>query len=664
MSHEPPGEFTASQNRRGMGSSGSRPREGLPSLFEVLGARPARAEEAPATVAMDAFSLAFAADVALAAGSIGILWLVNLKFASTTLLYPLALLCGSGCALGTTSALVHLTANPADQGLARELTVTGLIATSLLVPAFAHLLTLYPRRVTHPLVPSVVGLLYVMGLAHAALAPTRLVVSGFGESHGEPVAVLSPTQAFLVAPSSVFLSAAVAWLAYLVLRGRSDAERSNARLFLIAVVPAVVLVAALPPMGWPARHPTLPSVETLAFGWAILFVGGAIYRGWWRPPVPQGLQLVLDASTDAILILDGDGNVSTANQAARDLAGPRAERIDGVPFIEALPAECQEKAAADLLTMSAMGVVRGRIDRNTHEIRGPNPTSRSFMVSLVPVGEGDRGGVRGALVMVRDETDRIALADATARLANLQDLVIRILGHDVKTPIAVIQGYAELAQMRLQGAVDEKGSGEVRRHLEHILEAVTTSQIILSNARAISRLAAGPGAKVEFGALDITRMARQAATTMQPLAHAKGVTLSVDAAPDIYARAPKGFESVFMNLLSNAVKYTPPGGEVDLALRMEDGRAVVRVSDTGPGIDPDQRDRLFAKFERLDADAGKIEGQGLGLSIVASFVDLVGGHVRVEERADGRPGAVFTVEVLASEGNPAPAATSSSPAGS
>ncbi|MGH7339203.1 MAG: sensor histidine kinase, partial [Candidatus Rokuibacteriota bacterium] len=330
----------------------------------------------------------------------------------------------------------------------------------------------------------------------------------------------------------------------------------------------------------------------------------------------------------------------------------------------ALPPELTEAGRADLLTMDAMGVLRGRIDRNTHELKGKEAGARSFIVSVLPIGSGPSGGARGAFVVIRDETDRIALADATARLAHLQDLVIRVLGHDVKTPIAVIQGYAELAGMRLKGALDEKGSEEVRRHMDHILEAVTTSQIILANARAISRLAAGPGAKVEFGALDITRMARQAVAVMQPLAHAKGVGISVEAGPNIFARAPKGFESVFMNLLSNGVKYTPPGGSVDLTLRLEDGWAIIRVADTGPGIDPDQRAKLFKRFERLDADQGKIEGQGLGLSIVASFVDLVGGRVRFEERKDGRPGSVFVVEMLASEANAPALATSSSQAGS
>lgn len=616
-------------------------------------------------MAMDPFSLSFLADVALGAGALGILWLVYLKFRETSILIPLAVLCGSGSAMGFVSAAIHVSTAVGDIGFAEQLTITGLIVSSMLLPAFAHVLTLYPREVLHPAARWGVGVLYVMGLTHAALAPTNLVTSPQFDysSSGEPIALPAATEPLLLAPAYVFLVAAIAWLLYITLRSRTDDERRNAGMLLAAVVPAAVFIAVLPSAGWPMRDLTFPTVETMAFGWGILVAGAAIYRGWWRPPVPQSLRPILDASTDAILIVDENARVTTANESARDLADLGDRRVEGMPLLEALPTELREKEA-ELLTMSIMGVLRGRIDHNTHQIKGEGPTDRSFTVSVLPVGEGEGGAARGALIMVRDETSRIALADATARLANLQDLVIRVMGHDVKTPIAVIQGYAELARGRTEGGMDAKDAEEVRRYMEKVLEAVTSSQLILANARAISRLSSGPGTGVAFEDLDLSRMARQAGEIMGPLAASKGIHLRVEAAPGLFARAPKGFESVFTNLLSNAVKYTPPGGSVDLTLALEDGRAVTRVSDTGPGIPPESRAKLFSKFERLDADKGKIEGQGLGLSIVGSFVDLVGGHVRVEDRADGKSGAVFVVELLARQAPQPAGPTSSSRAGS
>jgi signal transduction histidine kinase len=116
-------------------------------------------------------------------------------------------------------------------------------------------------------------------------------------------------------------------------------------------------------------------------------------------------------------------------------------------------------------------------------------------------------------------------------------------------------------------------------------------------------------------------------------------------AEGVLTRTAPGFDSVPRNLLDNAIKYSPPGGRITVALSAEGDRARLTVSDTGEGIPPEKVDRLFRKFERLGAEKGAQEGHGLGLSIVAKLVELSAGTVHVEDRTDGRPGAVFRVEV-------------------
>ncbi len=612
-----------------------------------------------------ALGLDYIADVALAAGSLGVLRLVYRRFAGADILFPLAVLFGSGCAVGIMRALINVAIDLNEPELAQGFVRAALVAGVFFVPAFVHVVTLYPRQIHHPVAKVATVTLYVLAIAYALLVPTRIIVQGFDTTNNIPVVTLAPYELVLSAPTYTVMGLAVAWMAYLAVRAESFSEKRDARALLLASLPPTFFFFFLPILGYPAHNSNYPSPLIIAFGWGILFAGLAIYRGWFRPPVPQGLQTILDASTDAILILDEHGRVSTANLAARDLGSREGVRLEGLMLADALPHELREKESSDLLTMSAMGVLRGRIDRNTHEFHSRDVSSRSFIVSVLPVGVTGAGPARGALVLLREETSRIALEDATRQMARLQDLVIRVLGHDVKTPLAVIQGYAELARSQVSGPVDEKGSAVLRNYLERILEAVTSSHLILSNARAISRLAPVSGTVVELGDVDVSRMAQQAASVMQPLAKAKGLTLRADVDPSVRVRAPKGFDSVFMNLISNAIKYTPPGGEVVLTLSVKDKRVVVRVSDTGPGIEPENREHLFARFERLDADKGGIEGQGLGLSIVSSFVDLVGGQVRVEDRPDGRSGAVFVVEMLANGEQPAPAAkdtaTSSSP---
>ena len=102
---------------------------------------------------------------------------------------------------------------------------------------------------------------------------------------------------------------------------------------------------------------------------------------------------------------------------------------------------------------------------------------------------------------------------------------------------------------------------------------------------------------------------------------------------------------IVSNLLSNALKFTPPGGEVEVRLRGPGQRAVLTVSDTGPGIPPDVLPHVFERFRQADSSTTREHGGlGLGLAIVKHLVELHGGTVRAENGAGGR-GARFTVEL-------------------
>ena len=100
------------------------------------------------------------------------------------------------------------------------------------------------------------------------------------------------------------------------------------------------------------------------------------------------------------------------------------------------------------------------------------------------------------------------------------------------------------------------------------------------------------------------------------------------------------------NLLSNAVKYTPEGGHITVQLRVEDGQAVFRISDTGIGIPPAQLPALFTKYHRVPGEATVgIYGTGLGLLIVKEIAEAHGGTVRAESEGVRRKGATFIVSI-------------------
>jgi two-component system sensor histidine kinase KdpD len=107
---------------------------------------------------------------------------------------------------------------------------------------------------------------------------------------------------------------------------------------------------------------------------------------------------------------------------------------------------------------------------------------------------------------------------------------------------------------------------------------------------------------------------------------------------------PVLFEQVLFNLIDNAAKYAPPGTTITLRARREGGVVKMQVLDEGPGLPPEDRERIFDKFYRVRSGDKQRAGTGLGLSIARGFLEAMGGTITATNRSD-RSGAVFTLTV-------------------
>jgi signal transduction histidine kinase len=118
---------------------------------------------------------------------------------------------------------------------------------------------------------------------------------------------------------------------------------------------------------------------------------------------------------------------------------------------------------------------------------------------------------------------------------------------------------------------------------------------------------------------------------------------------------PERCREVMLILLDNAVKYTPEGGSIRLAARALDGDAVVTVSDTGVGVPPDEVDRLFDRFYRVDkARSRAVGGAGLGLSIAREIVDALGGSLKIESQQGVGTSVTMRLPLAAAQGSHVP----------
>jgi signal transduction histidine kinase len=240
------------------------------------------------------------------------------------------------------------------------------------------------------------------------------------------------------------------------------------------------------------------------------------------------------------------------------------------------------------------------------------------------------------------------LADSHARLRELDRLKSDFLGnvsHELRTPLASIKGFVDNLLDGVAGPLAERQ----RYYLGRVRDNADRLGRMVGDLLDLTRIEAG---KIELSpeALDAGEAATEAVESFRPVARGRGVDLGLDlaAAPPVWADRDK-LQQVLTNLVSNAVKFTPGGGRVTVRVgpRPGPGRAArLEVADTGPGIPPGERDRVFDKFYQLArVDGERPIGTGLGLTIARHLVDLHGGRIWVETAAG--PGSTFVVELPA-----------------
>jgi heavy metal sensor kinase len=204
------------------------------------------------------------------------------------------------------------------------------------------------------------------------------------------------------------------------------------------------------------------------------------------------------------------------------------------------------------------------------------------------------------------------------------------ISHELRTPLAALTTTVEVALRR------SRSSEEYREILEECQLSAQHMGRLVEQLLALARLDAG-AVRLQIEPVDISDLARQAADMVRPLAVEGGLTLTCHADHPLLAEAdPNKLREILINLLHNAVQYNRPGGRIDLTVQPRGSGVQLEVSDTGIGITPEARPRIFERFYRADpsrhADSPHC---GLGLAIVKSYVDLMGGTITVDSDSSG-----------------------------
>nr|WP_211160292.1 ATP-binding protein [Microbacterium sp. MF43] len=200
--------------------------------------------------------------------------------------------------------------------------------------------------------------------------------------------------------------------------------------------------------------------------------------------------------------------------------------------------------------------------------------------------------------------------------------------HELRTPLASIRGYSELSLRALSQNQAPATIETAEASLERIQAQSLRMTTLVEDLLLLARL--DEGQELVYGTVDLTRLAVEAVGDARPAGPGHTWVLEIGDEPVQIAGDAGRLHQVIANLLANARTHTPEGTTVTVGVSREDGAAVLRVHDDGPGIDPALRDELFERFSRGDRSrARQTGGTGLGLSIARAIVDAHGGTISV-----------------------------------
>jgi signal transduction histidine kinase len=216
---------------------------------------------------------------------------------------------------------------------------------------------------------------------------------------------------------------------------------------------------------------------------------------------------------------------------------------------------------------------------------------------------------------------------------------ISIASHQLRTPLNAIRGYLSLLLEGIYGKLD----AEKRQPMERLYRSSERLIHLVNDLLGISRIQMGKIA-LDVGEVDLCEVVKSVVEELSMVAEKKGIGLHAscpqDGVPMVAGDQQKLRDSV-LNIVDNAIRYTDKGS-VEVSLRRETNDLVVRVQDTGPGLDPDEARTLFESFQR--GQVGRkhwAEGSGLGLYIAREFVTLHGGAIWAESPGKGQGSSFF-----------------------
>jgi PAS domain S-box-containing protein len=371
----------------------------------------------------------------------------------------------------------------------------------------------------------------------------------------------------------------------------------------------------------------------------------------------QHYRSVVEDQTEMVCRFDPQGGLTFVNGAFCRATGQSADQLLGRAFLDGLPAEVQDQQRARLAALTAAGPQHGW---EQHLARGHKAGWEQWQARALFDAQG---ALLGYQAVGRDISESKRAEEQAGLLANQRVLAetlrtadrrkddfLAMLSHELRNPLAPLAMALDILRQLPDTGEQVRWAGRMMtRQVAHLTRLV-------DDLLDVARITRGT-LQLQPQRLDLVEVLGRAVEASRPVLDAAGVRLTthLPEGPLWCEGDPVRLVQLVTNLLHNASKFTAPGGEVSLTVGTEGGLVILRVSDTGVGIQADMLERVFEPFTQVDRvrDGGR-GGLGLGLALVRRLAQLHGGTVEASSDGPGQ-GSQFTVRLpAAADGEPPP----------
>jgi PAS domain S-box-containing protein len=344
-----------------------------------------------------------------------------------------------------------------------------------------------------------------------------------------------------------------------------------------------------------------------------------------RPgPRDSWLREIWECASDAIALSDPEGIVLAANPAYYRLYGFEPADVLGRSFAIIFPDDQRALAEEQYREVFASDLAPPILQST---VRRQDGRERVVETRVSFIEEANRR--TAMLSIVRDVTDEVnARRDAARAEHDLRELLFS-LSHDIKNPLAVIKGHAQVLRRHVVQRLAAPPLDRLKSGLAQIEASATRLDGLADELVELAALPGGSPLPLHLASVDLVALAREAVDRHQRLTDEH--QLSLDQAVESLRGRWDGprLVRVLDNLLANAIKYSPAGGPINVRVAAEGSRALVAVEDRGIGIDAADLPHVFDRFHRGANVPDMVVGSGIGLTSVRQIVEQHGGDVHI-----------------------------------